>query len=162
MSVDTKSSTGRRELHFHSYSDIDNDARQIVSAPHRTLGNWSAGQILMHLARSLDASIDGAKFKIPWHIRTLARLFYKNRILRGPMPAGFQITGDALEQLAPGPTEVEAGLSALHDAILRVKSQAYRAPHGVFGKLTREQWDQLHLRHAEMHLSFIVPDEEAA
>jgi hypothetical protein len=31
------------------------------------------------------------------------------------------------------------------------------ARHPVLGKLTHEEWTQLHLRHAELHLSFAVP-----
>jgi hypothetical protein len=40
-----------------------------------------------------------------------------------------------------------------------MKREAHREPHGFFGKLTHQQWDQLHMRHAELHLSFLVTDE---
>ncbi len=33
--------------------------------------------------------------------------------------------------------------------------------HPVFGAMNVEQWNQFHLRHAEMHLSFIVPEGAA-
>jgi hypothetical protein len=30
-------------------------------------------------------------------------------------------------------------------------------PNPVFGAMTPEDWKRLHLRHAELHLSFVVP-----
>jgi Protein of unknown function (DUF1569) len=27
----------------------------------------------------------------------------------------------------------------------------------VFGPLTREEWDRVHLTHASLHLSFLIP-----
>jgi hypothetical protein len=32
----------------------------------------------------------------------------------------------------------------------------------VLGPLTNAEWEQLHLRHAELHMSFVVPAEGAA
>jgi hypothetical protein len=29
----------------------------------------------------------------------------------------------------------------------------------VFGKLTPEEWHQFHLRHAELHMSFVLPKQ---
>ncbi len=40
----------------------------------------------------------------------------------------------------------------------RLNREPQRYPSPVFGKMTKEEWDQLHLRHAEMHLSFYVPE----
>jgi hypothetical protein len=31
------------------------------------------------------------------------------------------------------------------------------AEHPLFGWFTPEQWEQYHLRHAELHLSFLLP-----
>jgi hypothetical protein len=49
-------------------------------------------------------------------------------------------------------------LNELRAAIDRLNREPKRAPSPVFGKMTREEWDQLHLRHAELHLSFFVPE----
>ncbi len=45
----------------------------------------------------------------------------------------------------------------LRQAIHRLQTEEKRAPNPVLGKLTREEWDRLHCRHAELHLSFLVP-----
>jgi len=34
--------------------------------------------------------------------------------------------------------------------------------HPLFGKLSREEWNRFHLRHAELHMSFLVQAEHAA
>ena len=42
-------------------------------------------------------------------------------------------------------------------AIERAGSQRMKHPSPVLGKLSHEQWEQLHCRHAELHLSFLHP-----
>jgi hypothetical protein len=39
-----------------------------------------------------------------------------------------------------------------------MKAEPQRFPSPFLGELTREQWDQLHCRHCELHLSFILPE----
>jgi len=41
--------------------------------------------------------------------------------------------------------------------VARLQATTKRYPSPAFGPLTLEEWDQLHLRHAELHLSFFVP-----
>ena len=60
--VNTKTVTGRRELRYDNYDELLADAERLAGKEVRTLGNWSYGQILRHLARSIDAMIDGAPF----------------------------------------------------------------------------------------------------
>ena len=44
------------------------------------------------------------------------------------------------------------------DAIVRLlRDNDPAKPNPVFGPLTHEQWIQLNLRHAELHLGFLVP-----
>jgi len=38
-----------------------------------------------------------------------------------------------------------------------LKSEGSRDFQQCFYLLTREEWDQFHIRHPELHLSFIVP-----
>lgn len=161
MSVDTTKAVGRRTLYFERIEEIVADAERVAAGPHRTLGNWSAGQIFMHLARNFDLSIDGG-VSAPWPVKIIARLFLKRRLLRRPMPAGYQLPAKAATQLVPGETETEAGLAGLRQAADRYQTTRHRAPHAVLGRLTAQEWDQLHLRHAELHLSFLVPEAEPA
>jgi hypothetical protein len=49
-------------------------------------------------------------------------------------------------------------MAALRRGIERLRSESRRAPHFVFGPYAAAEWDQLHLRHAEVHMSLVVPE----
>ena len=61
------------------------------------------------------------------------------------------------EQLVPAPVSFEDGLQSLRQAIHRLQTETQRAPNPVLGPLSIEEWNQLHCRHCELHLSFLVP-----
>ena len=157
MSIDTKHVSGRRALKFNTLDDALRDAEQLASGPTRSLGNWSFGQALRHLAIGLNMAIDGATITSPWLLRTVVRLFYRKQIIHGKMTAGIVLPQKATEALTPGPTSTEEGLELFRRALARFRSETQRAPHALLGKMTLEEWEQFQLRHAELHLSFIVP-----
>jgi hypothetical protein len=132
------------------------DAERISQGEVMALGNWSAGQIFLHLARSLNSSIDGSDTNLSWLFRLMGRLM-KKRVLRGPMPPGFKLPASAARTLVPGPTSTDEGLAALRAAIARQEREPNRAPSPFLGPLTNEEWTQLHLTHAALHMSFLVP-----
>ena len=156
MAIDTGKVQGRRTVTFSSLQDVLADAERMSASNAKALGNWSAGQIFQHLAKVMDDSIDGSKLKVAWFIRLLAPLM-KKRLLSGPMPPGFQLPAAAVAVLVPGPTSTEEGLAALRAAITRLERDPSRARNPVFGVLTHEEWNQLHLKHSALHLSFLVP-----
>ncbi len=160
MAVDTAKVVARRELHFQSIQDILDDAEAVQAAPKiETLGNWSAGQIFKHLANTFDMSIDGAEVQAPLWMRIMARMM-KKRAITKPMSPGFKLPQNMAQQVvAPESTTTEEAVAALRTAVARLQGESKREPHPAFGSLTREEWDQLHLRHSEMHLSFLVPGE---
>jgi hypothetical protein len=158
MPVETAKIEGRRKLNYRSLAELVTDADKVTSGPFKTLGNWSAGQIFRHLTIVMNGSMDGLKATFPWHLRLMARVF-KKKLLSGEMPAGFKLPPEAAESMVPGPTSTEEGLAELHAAVARLEREPQRARHPAFGELSREQWDQLHLRHASMHMSFLVPQD---
>jgi hypothetical protein len=156
--IDTGKVIGRRELHFNSLQDIAADVDKLAEAKDiRTLGNWTAGQIFQHLATTMNGSIDGMAFRAPWYIRFIVQTFFKRRFLTKPMSPGFQLPEQAANVLLPPPTGLEEGLANCRKALQRLQADSQRAPSPVLGVLTREEWEQLHCRHAELHLSFLVP-----
>ncbi len=86
----------------------------------------------------------------------MARMM-KKRILRGPMSPGFKLPPAAAKNLVPGPTSTDEGLAALRAAIARQEREPNRAPSAFLGPLSHEEWNQLHLNHAALHMSFLVP-----
>ena len=156
MSVDTRRVAGRRTVHYASLAELLNDAETLAAGEIRTLGNWSPGQIFSHLANTMNMSIDGAQFSVPWYVRFFAG-FMKQRMLRGPMPTGFQLPPHAAQELVSPPVSTAEGLNKLRRAIGRQQQESRRAPSPVFGVMSHEEWDQLHRIHAEMHMSFLLP-----
>jgi hypothetical protein len=157
MPVDTAKVKGRRRLDYRSLEELQADAERLGAGPVKALGNWSPGQIYRHLAVSFTHSIDGADIKFPWYLRLMARIF-KKKLIRGPMPPGFKMPPDAAKLIVPGPTSTEEGLTELRAAIARLQREHKRARHPVFGELTQEEWNQLYLKHASLHMSFLVPE----
>ena len=157
----TKRVRGRRAVRFESYQDLVNDAAVLVATGARALGNWNVGQVFAHLAQAIDFSISGFPSAAPWWVRLAAPLF-RRRILRGPMPAGFKSPYPAAQpDLAFESVSPAEGFAMLERAVARVQLDTERALHPVFGELSLDEWDQFHLRHAELHASFLIPLAEA-
>jgi len=76
---DTAINTGkvqdRRTLRFESLDEILAEVERLAIAKEvRPLGNWSSGQVVQHLAMTLDNSIDGFPSFVPLPIRLFMRL----------------------------------------------------------------------------------------
>ena len=155
QTVRTAEVADRRTLQFRSLEDLRTEVDAITIKPLRVTGNWSAGQILQHVARLMEFSLDGFPMTAPWPIRMIGRLI-RNRMINRPMRPGFRLPARA-DALLPDPgISLEQGAAALRACLDRIaKGEQMTQPSPIFGRLTHEQWIQLHLRHCEMHLSFI-------
>ena len=157
MPVDTRKVKGRRQLDYRSYEELLADADRLAAGGVKTLGNWSAGQVFGHLANAYNASIDGFKFGLPWYLRLMARMF-KKRLIAGAMPPGFNLPAEGSAIMVPGQTTTQDGLAELHAAVARLRRELHRARNPAFGEMTNEEWDRIHLHHASLHMSFLVPE----
>lgn len=153
--VNTRKVGNRRALRYRSLAELRDDAIGLAAAEHEVtcLGNWSQGQIYRHLAQSLDMSIDGTDFAMPAPVRWMMALMMKRKFLKQQLPAGFK----APSSLQPAETSTATGLAELECAIERQQQENSRAPHPAFGRLTSDEWNDFHLRHAELHMSFLLP-----
>jgi hypothetical protein len=156
MSINTGKVEGRRKLKFASYEELLADVDRLTSGPVKTLGNWSPGQAFRHLAIAYNGSIDGFTMTFPLPLRLMGKLFRK-KLLSTPMPAGFKLPAAGAKAMVPPPTPTEEGAAELRAAIARLEREPRRAKHPVFGTITNEEWDTVHLTHASLHLSFLVP-----
>jgi Protein of unknown function (DUF1569) len=178
MPVETSKVKGRRLLRFEALDDVLAEAERLVARPTRQLGNWTLGEVLMHLAlvghKSIDGttnrpgwlfikSADGKMTPPRWFVRVLARPFVPMarrwlRRRRG-IPVGIRPPAFIWKEVAPitpkGRVTAEAALAELRRAISRLKTERGRDLDGI---MTVELFNLYHLRHAEMHLSFIVPE----
>jgi uncharacterized protein DUF1569 len=155
MSIDTRKATGRRDVRYANLDEVLADAERLAAGPIECLGNWSAGQIFLHLARGMNASIDGTNMRAPWIVRLVARYVMKQRILNGPMQPGLKMPPAVAKVFEPAETSTAAGLEELRRAVARQKTESRRSPSPFLGELTREEYDRLHLSHAALHMSFL-------
>jgi hypothetical protein len=151
----------RRQLQFTKIDDITDDAGRLVLAEQkgklRQLGNWTLGQSCGHIAGMIDYSYDGLPIKITWLAKLVARRFRRKFIYR-PMNPGGSIPRVPGGTLATERLSTAEGLSRLKQACARLKRSVPKTPHAVFGPLNADEWKNFHLRHAELHLSFLRDD----
>jgi hypothetical protein len=155
----TVASRPRRDVHYESLDDFLADAERLAKMPTHTIGNWTYPQILDHLARTVTASLDGFGFKAPGWARLLIAPFVKNSFLTKTMKPGFKLPKRAMALVPANDLTVPAAMEKLRQALARYGKEPAGAEHPFFGKLASQEWNSVHARHAELHMSFVVPDE---
>lgn len=156
------STTERRKLRFESVDDALAEAGRLVEAERAgtldRLGNWSLGQALGHLATWANFAFDGypSAVRAPWPVRMILRLM-RGRILNEGMMSGVKIRGIPEGTVGLDSMDADEGLRRFRAAMERLRSTAPTLENPAFGPLTHEQWIQLNLRHAELHLGHLVP-----
>lgn len=160
--IDTAKVTGRRQIRFASIPDLAVEIDRIVAAEKAgrlgRVGNWTAGQIFGHLAKWIEMSYQGFPFRVPGLVRFFIG-FSRNKILRDGFKPGTHLPKKTLDKVgAYQDMPVEEGALRLKRALARLKAGEI-PPHEspAFGKLSLQEWVQLQLRHAELHLSFLHP-----
>ena len=154
MCVNSTSAQRRRKLHFISLEEVGSDAEKLVSSPTtKTLGNWPLSQLLTHLAMAMNGSLDGVPFRAPWYMR-LFGFFLKGRMLKNGLPAGVKLPNESEASAYPTVSSSQEALDVHRTSVGRIQKEKSSATHPIFGKMTHDEWTQLHLRHAELHLSF--------
>lgn len=152
----------RRTLRFESVDDALAEAERLAAAEREgrldRAGNWSLGQSLGHLATWANFAFDGypPAVRAPLPVRMILRLM-RGSILSKGMMAGVKIRGVPDGTLGLEPIDPAEGLARFRAAMERLRTTAPQIDNPAFGRLTHEQWVQLNLRHAELHLGHLVP-----
>ncbi len=60
--------------------------------------------------------------------------------------------------LIPKEISYADAVECLRIAVGRLKTETKRGAHPVLGKMNVDEWNRFHLRHAEMHLGFLIPE----
>ncbi len=161
MEINSSDGSDRRTLRFERLEQALDDARQLRDAEQagrlRQTGSWTLGQSLSHLGTWVDYGFDGLPIKIPFFVPWVVRPF-RTRILERPMPPGRRIPKVAGGTLAIDPAPTADGMLLFEKAVDRLTQSSPRIPNAMLGTLTHDQWKKLHLRHAELHLSFLRVD----
>lgn len=148
---------GRRLLRFDTIDQVLTDVDTLAAAEAegnlKCLGAWTFGQTLNHLATWVDYAYEGYPLKIPFFIRWLARPM-KKRALTKPLNPGMRLPKVPGGTLATEIVPTDDALLHFQKTFDRLANEAPDKPHPIFGPLTHDEWIAMHLRHAELHLSF--------
>jgi hypothetical protein len=153
-------STERRPLHFETIEELLEDIDRVVEADKagkiRTLGAWTPGQILGHVAAWIEYGYAGYPMKrVPWLVRFFLRRQLK-KYMREGMPTGVRIprVREGTYGMEDMPTEQAAERLRLALGRLQRREPAkFDSP--AFGPLSDDDRIRLNLMHAELHLSFL-------
>src|SRR5262245_27535137 len=146
----------RRAVRFHDFDQVLADAERLLAGGYGRAGNWGLAQAADHLAKAITLSLDGFPSLWPWPLRLAARWLVLGKIMRHEV---FRRRVAAPAYLAPadGVADREA-VERLRAAVGRfVAHTGPLHPSPAFGRLTREQWREVHLWHCEHHFSFLLP-----
>lgn len=148
---------GRRQLRFNNLEEILADAETLATGSPRTLGKWTFAQILEHISQAMTCSLDGFDMQAPWFARVFIAPLVKNSFLTKTMKPGFRLPESAQRLLPASDVSLDAALENLRQVIARYQTEQATQPHPFLGRLTPQENILLHLRHSELHLSFVVP-----
>jgi hypothetical protein len=161
--MDRRSAAARRPVHLRTVADLAAEVERVAEAAAasrvRTLGNWSAAQILWHLARLMEFSFGGFPFRYPWSVRWAARLLRVlswRWLLALAFRPGFR-NPPVAAAIEPHPAvSLAEAVRYLRGQLERISSgERMTAANPSMGRLSHEEWVEVHLRHAELHLSFL-------
>jgi hypothetical protein len=160
--VDTCRVGERRPVRLRTLDDLSLEVDRVAAAATagsvRPLGNWSPAQVLWHIGRLMELSFNGFPFRYrrgPAWITRLFRLLAWRWLIALAFRPGFQNPPGAAT-LEPEPSlSLEEATAYLKRQIARVRGgERMTRECSVEGPYTHEQWVYIHLRHAELHLSF--------
>ena len=154
-------------MRFETMAELEEEIERLAVADVECLGNWSLGQIFSHLARVLVTAVEG-NYRPPLISRLIGFVFrplLRRWLLETGMPAGLPHKGIPVIGTVPKANAMFAdlsfttqeGLAELRTAIDRYKSTEKLSPHPAFGDIGHDGWNRFNFRHAELHLSFVVP-----
>ncbi len=155
----TNANSARRTVQLHCFNCLrgELDRFEEIGADNlQTTGDLTAGQIVQHISEVVTRSIDGFEFSAPLIVKLMRPMIRKKFVgTSSPLDPGIKLKGDST-------VLVPAVDFPLADAIANLRSELDRAnetkmtkPSPVFGNMTHDDWTNLHLRHAELHFSFI-------
>jgi hypothetical protein len=149
----------RRRLRFASLGQVIPDVERLL-AGHATVGRWSLGQILNHLALTVRLPMDGVPTKLPWPVRRLfGPVACRLSFWLGWIPPGIRVPRVYLPR--PG-LEAAREADALRIALERFGRFTGRLDeHPLLGRLSPAQWEHFHCLHCAHHLSFAVPTDRS-
>jgi hypothetical protein len=162
--VETRRVTNRRVIRLQTIDDLAAEVDRVVAATGvgkvRPLGNWSTAQVVWHIGKLMECSFDGFPFRYrrgPKWITRFLRLVAWRWLIGLAFRPGFKNPPEA-GLLEPDPSlSLDAAEKYFQRQIARIHNGDRMTQQcSVDGPYSHEQWLYIHLRHAELHLSFLA------
>jgi hypothetical protein len=153
----TTDPASRRSIDFSSLDEVLRDAENLARG-HTTLGNWTLGQILYHLA----TAIRGSRRRRPdAPTRPVDETFRRRMFESRRFPEGVPAPHPKL--VPPADANAAVQLEELREAIAQWSVATGPFPdHPFMGPLSKDEWTQFHCVHSAHHLSFVVPSQDVS
>lgn len=147
----------RRALDFRSFDEVLADLVRLQRG-YTSSGKWNLAQCCWHLTAFFRGSLEGFTGKRPpWILRLFAPLIMRWMLKKRRMPAGLK-TGPQFEPAAN--LDEAREVNNLREMIARFqKNTAPLHPSMIAGDMSVDSWQEMHLIHCKLHLSFFHPTE---
>jgi hypothetical protein len=165
--IDTGRVPNRRAVRLQTIEGLRAEVERVVAAVAagrvRPLGNWSPAQVFWHLGQLIALSFDGFSWRYrrgpQWLTRTFRFLAWR-WMIRLALRPGFRNPPEAAGVEPAATVTWEEAVAHLRGQIERIRrGERMTQESAVEGPYTHEQWVYIHLRHAELHLSFLAIEE---
>jgi hypothetical protein len=168
--VNTGRVTNRRAVRLRTVDDLAAETERVIATAAagrvRPLGNWSPAQVLWHLGKFIECSFDGFPFRYRRGPEFITRLFRRlawRWLIRLALRPGFRNPPEAAVLEAPPTVTLDEAAALLRRQLGRIRGgERMTQSCSVEGAYTHDEWVYIHLRHAELHLSFLAIADGAA
>lgn len=145
-----------RELKLVTLDDILAEAKRIAAQPDAvSRGTWTSAQNIWHVGRVIKAGVEGSPVKVPLLLKLIGPVLKKRFTTKGFTP-GIKLPSQAADHLvAPADTTLDQAMAMIESAIEYAKDKGFLPKNPMMGRMTPQQWVDLHCRHAEMHFGLI-------
>jgi hypothetical protein len=148
-------------------AEVERVVAAAVAGRVRPLGNWSPAQVLWHLGKLMELSFDGFTWRYrrgPQWLTRPFRLLAWRWLIRLAFRPGFRNPPEAAGLAPAAAVSLEEAAAYVRRQIERIRSgERMTQEAAVEGAYSHDQWVYIHLRHAELHLSFLgIEDKQPA
>src|ERR1700752_2937025 len=118
--VDTGKVSGRRSLRFESLDEMMAEVNRLAEAERggrlKSLGNWTLGQALGHIAQWMEYAYTPSPLNPPFFIRWFLRM-QRKKYIHGTMKAGVRIPNVEGGTLGTASMSLDEGLTRLRKVV---------------------------------------------
>ena len=151
----------RRQLDFHSSDEAIQEIQRLREGGYDRAGNWNLTQICQHLTGTMDGTMNGFGFRIPWILRaTFSKWAFRYALKTRKLGSGFP----TFKSLKPTHEDSVDDDTIIDECIQSMeRCETYPGPireHPLLNDVSVEDWRQFMWIHAAHHLGFLIPKSD--